>query len=253
MAVESARGCGFRKAGGIYLVTGVGIGEPCERLPIPIDKCPVCQHAPVAKTRGPQFVGAQFIFGMALPCAKGDQAPNADDHHGRCPLCNENLLVQEGDPKDKFMLMWIGKEHYKTPHDWTAESNRMGVSRRVATIPKGLVLGKTWVLVAHPEAIVKTEKVQEPGDLHETARTRKSPGIFHAFRPQFFEVIVTAAMKKEKWVKDLQKKHEGIKLVEVPEDDPDHAPTVSKKSKRKAAMDRLGRKHAKKAKKEGGR
>lgn len=244
MAVEAVRGCGYRKAGGLYIVCG-GIGEPCERLPIPIDVCPTCKHAPIAKTRGPQFVGASFIFRMAKPCAVGASAPQDRDHHGRCPLCNETLLFSEGDPKDKFLLLWIGKEHYPTPAAWREEANRLGVSRRISAIPKGFVFGKTWVLVAHPEAIEHKETVQGRGELHDTPEVKKTPGIFHAFRPTNVELIVTPSMRKEKWVKQLQEKYkDGIKLVEVPEDDPDHAPTVSKKSARKKAMERHARKLA---------
>lgn len=35
MAVEARRGCGYRKAGGLYLVAS-GMGSPCHRLPIPL-------------------------------------------------------------------------------------------------------------------------------------------------------------------------------------------------------------------------
>src|SRR5260370_22228167 len=41
MAVEAKRGCGYRKAGGLYLVGG-GIGLPCDRLPYEIHECPCC-------------------------------------------------------------------------------------------------------------------------------------------------------------------------------------------------------------------
>ena len=41
MAIESKRGCGYRKVGGLYLVS-TGTGEPCERLPMPIVPCRLC-------------------------------------------------------------------------------------------------------------------------------------------------------------------------------------------------------------------
>lgn len=247
MAVEARRGCGYRKAGGLY-ITSAGIGEPCERLPIPIAQCPVCQHAPVARTRGPQWVGAQFVFGMALPCHEGD-AQAKTGHHGHCPLCNENRLLQEGDPKDKFMLLWIGEEHYPTPRDWSLEAAKMGASRRISSIPKGFVIGKSYVLVAHPKAVRRTDKVKAEGDLHETENETCHPGIFHGFCPQAVELIVTPSMKKQKWVRDLVDK-KGVRLVEVPENDPDHAATLTKKSKRKQAMERHARKLAPKTKPE---
>jgi hypothetical protein len=254
MAVESERGCGYRKAGGLYLVSG-GIGEPCERLPISTAKCPCCKRSPIEKVRGPQFIGAQYVFGMALPCVEGD-APVKSGHHGHCPLCDENLLLREGDPNDQFLVLWIGKAHYPTPADWTKESNNLGVSRRLSAIPKGLVLGKTWVLVGHPEAISEPCDpcggkgfVQPEGkgpaacpNCKGERRTVK-PGIFHAFRPRAIELVVTPSMKKQKWVQDMVKKHK-VELVEVPENDPDHAPKVSKKSARKKAMERHARKLA---------
>lgn len=256
-AVEAKRGCGWRKSGGLYLVTGGGIGEPCERLPISLAECPCCRRRSIEQTRSTQWVGAQFIFGQALPCHKGDEADKDPGHHGRCVLCNEKLMA-EADPQDQFLILWIGKQHYATPADWTAESNKMGVSRRVAALPKGLVMGKTWVLVAHPEAVRQDCKtcdgkgwVKDGKDGSKTCtvcdgkRFKMEAGIFHAFRPHACELVVTPSMKKQGWVKKLVKKHK-VELVEVPEDDPDHAPTATKKSARKRAMDKHGRKHAKK-------
>lgn len=240
MAVEAARGCGYRKAGGIYVVGG-GVGEPCERLPIPLTACPWCKHAIVNKTRGFQWITAAAAMAGAKPCN-----PEFTHAHDRCPLCTTTLM-QEAEPTDEFGLLFIGKEHYATPQDWTAEANKLGVSRRLSAIPKRMVIGKTWVLVGHPEAATITVKVKKEGELAEVEETSKVPGIFHAFRPTAYELIVTPSMKSQKWVKDLVK--QGVTLVEVPENDPDHAPTVAKKSKRKKAMDQHGRKHAKAKKK----
>jgi len=43
MAVEPKRGCGYRKIGGLCLVSGGG-GMPCDRLPMVLDVCPACSH-----------------------------------------------------------------------------------------------------------------------------------------------------------------------------------------------------------------
>ena len=48
--VESARGCGYRSAGGIYLMSG-GFSVPCGRLPIPLETCPTCS-AGIKPARG---------------------------------------------------------------------------------------------------------------------------------------------------------------------------------------------------------
>lgn len=241
MAVEARRGCGYRKIGGLYVVADPGLGEPCERLPIPLAECPCCRRPPIHLTRGIQLVGAQYIFGMALPCERGDQAGTSAGHHSRCVLCNENLLLKSGDPKDKFFIVTIGKEHYPTPEAWTAEADRLGVSRRLPAIPKGLVLGKSWILVAHPEACERRLTVRGEGDLHPVEKLQKVPGIFHAFRPTRIELIVTPSMGKEKWVQDLVEK-KGVTLVEVPEDDPDHAPRARQKSARARAIEERARK-----------
>lgn len=236
MAVEARRGCGYRKAGGLYLVTKEGIGEPCERLPIPLSECPCCRRPPVRLSRGVQRVGSQYVFGAALPCHKGDQAAKDAGHHGRCILCNEGLLLSVGDPRDQFFLVTVGKQHYATPREWTAEANALGVSRRIAAIPKGLVLGKSWVLVAHPEACESRHIERHDGELGEVEVVKRVPGIFHAFRPQAIELVVTPSMEKEEWVERLQEK--GVTLVRVPEDDPDHASGVGRKSERVRAMER---------------
>jgi hypothetical protein len=54
-------------------------------------------------------------------------------------------------------------------------------------------------------------------------------------------LIVTPSMQKERWVKELVKK--GVTLVEVPEDDKDHAPKKAKKSARRRSMDRAAARH----------
>lgn len=255
MAVEPERGCGYRKAGGLYLVGG-GVGEPCERLPIDLSTCPCCKRSPIRQQQGIEPAGVQYIFGQALPCDRGDQAAADQGHHGRCVLCNEKLMA-EADPSDEFFVLWIGKQYYSTPADWTKEANKLGVSRRMSSIPKKMVLGKSWVLVAHPEVtksecpdcegkgFVAAEAKDTPKECEacEGKRFKMNPAIFHCFRPRAIELVVTPSMRKQAWVKKLVKKN-GVELVEVPEDDPDHAPKAKRKSARGKAMDKHARKHA---------
>lgn len=256
MAVESARGCGYRKAGGLYLVSE-GLGEPCERLPIPLTCCPTCGEG-VRQTRSFRWIKPELIFAGAKPCAMSadkDLGPGAERfrrHCPRCYVCTPGLLETMAEPSDRVALLWVGEAHYKETKDWTEEAMRLGVSKRIgARIPEGLVLGKTIVFVAHPRAIAKT--VQKPpaeGELVGKDEAEYTPGIFHAFIPRRAELVVTPSMKKEKWVEALVK--QGATLVEVPEDDPDHAPNVGKKSARKRAMDRAARKASKAKKEDGG-
>jgi len=233
MAVEARRGCGFRRAGGIYLVSG-GMGDPCERLPVLLECCGSCGSG-IKQTRSIRWMKPEVLLNSATACAFNPR------HCPHCVVCQPVNLERSAIPKDKVALLWIGEQHYPKPQDWTIEAMKLGVSRRIAAIPKELVIGKSWVFVAHPKAVPVPVKVKKPGDLVEHEEIVMKPGIFHAFVPQAIEVVVTPSMKDEQWVKDMVEKN-GVRLVEVPEDDPDHAPTESKKSARKRSMDRAAKK-----------
>lgn len=232
MAIEPQRGCGFRKAGGIYLVSG-GMGDPCERLPILLECCSSCGSG-IKQTRSIRWMKPEVLLNSARACAFNPR------HCPHCVVCQPVNLERHAIPKDRIALLWIGQQHYPKPQDWTIEAMKMGVSRRIAAIPKELVVGKSWVFVAHPEAVPVPIKVKKPGDLVEHDEIVMKPGIFHAFVPQAIEVVVTPSMKKEKWVQDMVEKN-NVRLVEVPEDDPDHAPKIGKKSARKRSMERAAR------------
>src|SRR5215471_10018790 len=157
MAVESKRGCGYRKVGGMYLCSGGG-GFPCDRLPIRLDVCPCCNHG-FKQSRGwtwldvPKFVNGNHevtslhISGeIPCPCSL------------YCPLCKHVNTV------GKAGLLWIGEKFYRTPAEFLAEGVTMGISRRIAAIPRGFEVGKTWVLLAHSKTIheVVPESERDP-------------------------------------------------------------------------------------------
>lgn len=252
MAVEAERGCGYRRAGGLYLTSGC-LGEPCERLPLPLTCCPMCSGG-IKQTRGFRWIKPELVFSGAKPCAMssdqnlGRGAERFRTHCPRCYVCTPGLLETMAEPSDQVGLLWVGSQHYPEASDWSAEAAKLGVSKRIgSSIPKGLVLGKTVVFVAHPRAISKTVlKPPAEGELIGKEEVEYTPGIFHGFIVRQAELIVTPSMKKEEWVEALIK--QGVTLVEVPEDDPDHAPEVSKKSARKRSMDRMARKAGKKEK-----
>jgi len=210
------------------------MGEPCERLPVPLDCCSAC-GAGIKQTRSIRWMKPEVLLNQAKACAFN---PN---HCPRCVVCQPVLLERNAQPKDKMALYWVGEQFYPTPQDWTIEAMKLGVSRRIASIPKELVLGKSWVCVAHPKAVPVPKNVKKEGDLVEHEEIEMKPGIFHAFVPQAIELIVTPSMKEEKWVMEMVEKH-GVRLVEVPEDDPDHAPKMAKKSARKESMERAAEK-----------
>lgn len=215
MAVEARRGCGYRKVGGLYVV-GDYSGEPCERLPVPIIPCTVCGEC-LKFSRSWAWVKPKYILEGARTCT------HHEPHCGRCPVCSPELIGQTCQPHDKVGLLWVGKQFYKSPAEWVDEAVKLGISRRIAAIPKGFVLGKTLLFFAHQEAI---QRDKDPA----------VPGVFFVWRPQRIELIVTKSMRNEEWVQDYEKR--GVTLVEVPDDDPDHLPEKrAKGTRRKRAAD----------------
>jgi hypothetical protein len=119
--------------------------------------------------------------------------------------------------------MGVGERYYKSPADFIKEGQKLGVSKRIAAVPKDFKIGKTIVYLAHPKACIKD------GD---GAKTKKGQGkmldyqmgVFCAFRPQKIEQLV--------WDKDLMGKKgatlkkslhkRGITPVPIPYGDKDH-------------------------------
>jgi hypothetical protein len=118
--------------------------------------------------------------------------------------------------------MWVGEKHY-TPTAFTVEAQLQGVSKRIAQIPRGLVIGETWILLAHKKVICTASSGSAGGLFSSTAPSWR-PGVFYAFRPERLELIVTQeqldaadAKQREKWEKA------GITPVVVPDEPKHHA------------------------------
>lgn len=182
--IESARGCGYKKEGGMYL-TSSGLSKPCYKFPIALTVCPCCS-AGIKPTRG--FTWISFDLIKNAPCSKSDC-------FGCYPFDGSH---------DRFGLLWIGEKFYKTPEDFTREARSLGVSRRLSQIPRDLEIGKTWILIAHRKAI-KTEDPDNPF----------APGIFHAFKPERIEYVITGK-ETEKELERLEKR--GFTLVKIIKD-----------------------------------
>lgn len=189
---DKRRGCGFRKAGGLYL-TCPAIGAGCGKLPIPLTVCPTC-NAGIKPSRGYTWVEADRLTAL--------RACGFDTNYClRCPLAS-NALGRAG-------LLWIGEKYYRRPEDWSREANEQGVSRRVPHVPKGFILGRTWVLVAHRKAIQQgCTLCQGNGHAVEPKPTEVCPecngegytwtaAIFHAFRPTAVEYVVKGDESEE--------------------------------------------------------
>src|SRR4029453_596753 len=132
---EGKRGCGYRKGGGIYLVTD-GHGRYCGALPIPLSVCPTC-HAGFKPARGWTWVNLAALAAVR-GCSKVENC-------GDCPIAD--AVIQE------VGLLWVGEKFYPTPHSFAAEAQEMGISRRISALPRRFKLGETWVALAHRKAI----------------------------------------------------------------------------------------------------
>ncbi|MBA7599857.1 hypothetical protein ES703_06902 [subsurface metagenome] len=172
---EPKRGCGFRQVGKLYLI-GEGVGFKCPSLPLPFDECECCGYTP-SFYRDFQWIRKAYIKHIRRPTGQACQP--------ECPICygvNDQL---------EYGLMWVGRKFY-TPEEFIAEDKTMGICKAIKQIPKGLVLGKTWIVVAHPQAV---ETHEEP-----------APGVFYAFIPTRIEMLVYESQATPEYLQELEAK-----------------------------------------------
>jgi len=190
LSTESARGCGFRKPDktgvGIYLVAP-GMGYPCARLPLPLHACPTCSGG-IKPSRSWTWIEPRKLFASAPHCPleplvsvsqiagiKGKRQLAVE-----CRVCFAGHAMPEG----RHGLLWIGEGFYKTPQNFLAEAQRMGVSRKVSAVPKGFNLGETVVYLAHRLAITVPVAERVPGEPTE------KPGVFAIFKPAGIDLVI---------------------------------------------------------------
>lgn len=191
MTQPERRGCGYKKLHALYF-TCSGRGFACDQLPLPLHTCPTCGGG-FKQSLGVTWFTPKTLF---LNCP----------HH--CPIID---CPSRSDTK--HILMHVGKSFYKTPKDFINEANRMGVSKRISAVPKDFVLGKTWIFLAHPEAINNT-----------------SLGIFYIFKPDKIEYTVTEEEYRDTANMDKLRKR-GLTPTPLP-DIPEHHGTVYKDIKK---------------------
>ena len=215
MAQEEMRGCGYRHVGGLYLC-GEYISVPCDRLPHPLDVCPVCGGG-IKVSRGFTKINPLRLFGVHQPC---------EDKWPGCFVC---------EPKDEpAFIMGVGERYYKTPADFITEGARLGISKRIPFIPKELELGKTIVYLAHPKACQVTHPAvlqkamaivsggeQDQPRLLESEKPEYKMGIFSAFIPHRVEKLIWEKDATVEELESLQKR--GITPVVIKDGDTDHA------------------------------
>lgn len=219
MAVEQKRGCGFRKVGGLYLVSD-GIMSICDRLPYQLCVCPVCGEG-LQPTRSMKKINPKKLFG---------------DHDDMNCNCN-SWCVMCFPPDEPHYMMGVGKGPYPTPEHFVVEGLAQGVSKRIKSIPKNFIIGKTWVYLSHPLAIMVNvpfpvqyarnyvNSQSDGAQLHipdiELPETERQPGIFAVFRPKRIEKLIWASEATEETIEKLEKR--GITPVIIPDGDKDHA------------------------------
>jgi len=219
MSVEARRRSGYRKVGGVYLVAP-GSGVPCDRLPKPLTVCPCCNQG-IKQARGWTWVDVVLLFG-------GQHIVCTD--RTLCPLCHRPDLI------GRAGLLWIGERFYPTPADFIAESESLGISRRIGAVPRGFKVGETWVLFAHSKGancpdcfgggLFQATAQQGKPDACATCKgAGKLPAIFRAFQPKAIEVIITQTQSKDAdYVRELAQR--GLTPVIVPDNDRDHQGSV---------------------------
>jgi hypothetical protein len=236
MAVEAKRGCGYRKVGGLYMVSGQ-LSAPCGRLPLEVHICPTCKGG-IKQTRGWTWVDAGALLANAAACRVDESMRYQLEYEQctHCPASRNNLekLTHAG-------LVWVGGSFYPEAEDFMREARAMGVSRRIPAIPRGFRLGETWLLIGHPKAVslsptdprvtdeereelrLANVKLAEAGEPQRYAIARK--GIITMFKPTAIEKIVTQTQSTDAAaMEELAKK--GITPVIVPDDDKDHQGSV---------------------------
>ena len=220
MAIEAKRGCGFRKIHGLYMVAD-GLSAACDRLPIEIGACPVCNSG-LHFTRGMTQINALRLWGRHKDCHDSQLI------RLQCVCCN---------PTDApAFLMGVGVKYYPTPQDFIAEGVKQGVSKRISRIPRNFKLGETWIYLVHPKAVLVKENVLsaaasviadssqasgvQPRLVDAEKKPEYKPGVFTAFRPQRIEKLIWQHEATEETLKALEKR--GITPIIVPDGDKDH-------------------------------
>lgn len=154
MAVEAKRKCGFRQAGGTYIV-GPQLSRPCGLFPIPMGPCPCCGHE-IRFQQSPMRINPR----EALPPYYDEfnnpactLAEGSHDDPALLPSCNCPLGPDGSVRRAPYAcLLWIGRTY--SPAEIMAESRELGFSRRIpGQVPKWLIPGETWVIMAHLDAI----------------------------------------------------------------------------------------------------
>lgn len=197
---DRERGCGWRSEGGLYLMSD-GESRGCGLMPLPLKTCPACGSG-LEPSRSFRWIEPAKLFAdQPKGCSKDD----CDN----CPLSEPRILTL-----GKALLDWVGKRYYKTPEAWLQEAREQGISRRIHAIPKGFVVGKTWVFLAHERAIERESLFTPEG--HEQTVTG---AIYSVYKPNRIEYIVTGKETPEELEAMVARGITPVRVVRVGEEE----------------------------------
>jgi hypothetical protein len=199
--VESERGCGYRKEGGLYMISGK-LSAPCCFLPFELPICPTC-HSGVKFSRGFTWIEA----GKILRASKREPECiyNEDGILAKTvQLCIVRTMRQTWE-EERAGLIWVGEKFYKTPADFIKECAEKGFSRRIPTLPKDFKSGETWILCAHKKAI------------HDQEEDKYYSGIICVTKPTEIQKVVSKEDTANEFEMQMLRKR-GIQPVVVERD-----------------------------------
>lgn len=185
-SAERARGCGFRKGGGYYVMGG-GEWATCGKLPYPLKPCHCCGQ------------GLDFFRGFKFFNPHGfiDDQPCGLEKPIKCSFC-----AMAGGMPEKAGMMWVGEAFY-SPDAFIQESVDMGVSKRLPTVPHELL---KLIKAGTPPRIYLAHKKAALVD------GEPCPGIFTTFVASRVEYVV----KGDEAAEELERiENRGIELVKV--------------------------------------
>jgi len=210
----------------LYLV-GEGIPVSCDRLPFVLKPCECCGHIPiqnraVSRLHYKYLGGQHFILREAIDGEKRFAPCSCEPI---CPVCYPDKIPEEKLMDGKYVaLMWVGSRYY-TPRSFAQEADEMGVCKAINQLPKGLVLGKTWIFLAHPKVPIHMDpeylKKLEDWKLGEEIRDKltpippEKPAIFYAFTPKRVEMLLPESECIPRKLKECSEK--GITVIPIPE------------------------------------
>ena len=213
MPIEAKRLCGYRRVNALYLV-GSGMAVSCDLLPLELKACPSCGYE-IPFTRGFMWISKRYVEHYALYQHHALWQRTKCSCVQSCPMCypNENNL-------ERYGFMWVGSKFYSL-ESFIKEATEMGVSKRIAEVPKGLKLGETWVLLAHPKCLFWEKAPQQTLDPNLPNVRVEKPAIFYAFQPQKVEMLIWKSQATSQRILELEKK--GITPIIVPDKEKEHA------------------------------